>query len=231
MTEPTPDFHARVSPGGLTRALDNFGLVLVLILLSIALMASVGDSRATDAILVVTTGLTLLTTMRTTNVRRQILRLMTWILLPAIVLAVASQLFGRGDFAAATGKSLVAALALAAPILIIRRLVHHPAITVRTILGALCVYLLVGYFFAFLFWIIGSLWGPFFAQPGAGQAADFVYFSYVTMSTVGYGDLTAQSDVGRMLAVSEALLGQLYLVTIVALLVGNLGRVRSRGEQ
>jgi hypothetical protein len=58
-----------------------------------------------------------------------------------------------------------------------------------------------------------------------------VYFSYVTMSTVGYGDLTARGDLGRMLAVTEALLGQLYLVTIVALLVGNLGRVRRQGER
>ena len=73
--------------------------------------------------------------------------------------------------------------------------------------------------------------GPFFAQPGAGRAVDYVYFSYVTMSTVGYGDLTARGDLARMLAVTEALIGQLYLVTIVALLVGNLGRVRQRNER
>ena len=60
---------------------------------------------------------------------------------------------------------------------------------------------------------------------------DYVYFSYVTMSTVGYGDLTARGDFARMLAVTEALIGQLYLVTIVALLVGNLGRVRQRNER
>ena len=51
------------------------------------------------------------------------------------------------------------------------------------------------------------------------------------MSTVGYGDLTARGDLGRMLAVTEALIGQLYLVTIVALLVGNLGRARLKNEE
>jgi Ion channel len=45
---------------------------------------------------------------------------------------------------------------------------------------------------------------------------------------VGYGDLTARTDVGRMLAVSEALIGQLYLVSVVALLVSNIGRSRIR---
>ena len=46
------------------------------------------------------------------------------------------------------------------------------------------------------------------------------------MATVGYGDYTAGGNVGRMLAVSEALYGQLYLVSVVAILVGNLGRKR-----
>ncbi len=53
-----------------------------------------------------------------------------------------------------------------------------------------------------------------------------MYYSFVTLSTLGYGDLTARTDLGRMLSVSEALLGQLYLVSVVALLVANLGRSR-----
>ena len=50
------------------------------------------------------------------------------------------------------------------------------------------------------------------------------YFSYVTLSTVGYGDFTADNDGGRTLAMLEALLGQAFLVTIVAMVVANLGR-------
>ena len=54
-----------------------------------------------------------------------------------------------------------------------------------------------------------------------------MYFSFVTMATVGYGDLTAQGGLGRALAATEGILGQIYLVTTVAALVGNLGRTRS----
>ncbi len=56
--------------------------------------------------------------------------------------------------------------------------------------------------------------------------SDFVYYSFVTLTTVGYGDLTASTGIGRMLSVTEALVGQLYLVTVVAILVSNLGRNR-----
>jgi voltage-gated potassium channel Kch len=52
---------------------------------------------------------------------------------------------------------------------------------------------------------------------------DYIYFSFVTLTTVGYGDLTAAQSMGKMMAVSEALLGQLYLVGVVALLASNLG--------
>ena len=63
--------------------------------------------------------------------------------------------------------------------------------------------------------------GPFFAQGTDGTLATRLYFSYTTLCTVGYGDYTAAGDLGHTVAVSEALLGQLYLVTVVALLVGR----------
>jgi hypothetical protein len=53
------------------------------------------------------------------------------------------------------------------------------------------------------------------------------YFSFTTLATVGYGDLTARSNFGHTLSVFEAVIGQVYLVTVVSLIVGNLGR-RSR---
>jgi len=57
--------------------------------------------------------------------------------------------------------------------------------------------------------------------------ADFLYYSFVTLTTVGYGDVTAATNLGRMLSVIEALVGQLYLVIVVALIVSNIGRERS----
>ena len=65
------------------------------------------------------------------------------------------------------------------------------------------------------------------SSPGTtGDSSDFVYFSFATLTTVGYGDLTAATDLGRSLAITEALIGQIYLVTVVALIVPNIGRAR-----
>jgi hypothetical protein len=58
-----------------------------------------------------------------------------------------------------------------------------------------------------------------------------MYFSFITMATVGYGDLTPQGSLGRALAVTEGLFGQIYLVTAVAALVGNLGRTRAPRQE
>ena len=64
--------------------------------------------------------------------------------------------------------------------------------------------------------------GPYFSGDPDAERSDFLYFSYVTLSTTGYGDLSPVTDVGRMLAVIEALIGQIYLVTVVAMIVANL---------
>jgi len=58
-----------------------------------------------------------------------------------------------------------------------------------------------------------------------------MYYSFVTLTTVGYGDLTASTAIGRMLSVTEALVGQLYLVTVVAILVSNMGRSRNPASE
>jgi hypothetical protein len=67
---------------------------------------------------------------------------------------------------------------------------------------------------------------PFFASQEGGTRGDYVYFSFVTMATVGYGDLAPQSGLARALAVTGGLVGQIYLVTAIAALVGNLGHRR-----
>ena len=83
----------------------------------------------------------------------------------------------------------------------------------------------------YLYPLIAHVTGQtFFVQTAHPQSVDFVYFSYVTLTTVGYGDFTASTSAGRMFAVSEALTGQLYLVSAVALLVGNIGRTIVRGS-
>lgn len=107
----------------------------------------------------------------------------------------------------------------------------QPVVDRRTISGVVTTYLLIGLFFAYVYSAVGAATHEaFFASGRSETIAHFVYFSYVTMTTVGFGDFTAATDLGRTITVVEALLGQLYLVTVVALVVGNVGRARKRSE-
>jgi hypothetical protein len=111
---------------------------------------------------------------------------------------------------------------------VVRRLTAVRAVTVEAVIGVLSVYLLLGMLFAFVYVAIDRLGtGFFFAQEVTATVSRCQYFSFTTLATVGYGDLTARSNFGHTLSVFEAVLGQVYLVTVVSLIVGNLGR-RSR---
>jgi len=109
------------------------------------------------------------------------------------------------------------------PVVIARALWRRQLIDVRTVLGAVCIYVLLGMMFAFVYAAINGIGNdPFFVQTAHATTPDFLYFSFITQTTVGYGDFTAAGDLGRALAVVEALTGQLYLVTIIAVLVSRL---------
>jgi hypothetical protein len=97
------------------------------------------------------------------------------------------------------------------------------AVNTQSVLGALCIYLSIGMGYAFAYGAIAVLGSePFFTQGTDGTLAIRVYFSFITMATVGYGDYTPAGDLGRTVAVTESLLGQIYLVTIVGLIVSRL---------
>ena len=116
-------------------------------------------------------------------------------------------------------------LAAIVPFVIINHILHSPTITYRLVVGALVVYLLLGLSYAYLFSFIGLVQGgSFFVQTVAPTSAQFIYFSFTTLATVGYGDLTAVTSLGQLTGISEAIFGQLYLVSIVAILVANVGR-------
>jgi hypothetical protein len=107
------------------------------------------------------------------------------------------------------------------------RLVIERGVVLQAVFGALAVYMLVGLAFAFL---IGALATggstPYFASGTDGTQAARVYFSFTALTTTGFGDYTAATRGGRALAVLEMLVGQLYLVTVIATLVGNLRHQR-----
>jgi Ion channel len=132
-------------------------------------------------------------------------------------------------FASAAFYVIGAPLALVAPVVIVRRRRATMRITASTILGARCLYLLAGLYFASLFTLVGPVGqGPYFSRTSTAAGADYLSFGPVTLATLGYGDLTASSNLGKMLSATEALAGQHLPVSAVAVLVSNLERVPRR---
>jgi hypothetical protein len=124
---------------------------------------------------------------------------------------------------------LIAVAPPAIAIGVLRGLRARGRTTVQAVLGVLCLYLMIGLFCAFAYGTIDNLGGaPVFANDVAATTAHCLYFSFTTLTTVGYGDVLTRSDLGHTLAVSEALVGQIYLVTVVALLVSDLGSRHTR---
>ncbi|KRD45807.1 hypothetical protein ASE38_13340 [Cellulomonas sp. Root930] len=115
---------------------------------------------------------------------------------------------------------VVCVILMTALVVILDRILRRTAVTVQSLAGALSAYLIIGMFFASLFGVIDVLTpGPFFASGEAANARSFQYFSYTTLTTLGYGDYTAALFPGRSIATFEALVGQVFLAVLVARLV------------
>jgi hypothetical protein len=107
----------------------------------------------------------------------------------------------------------------------VMRLLRERGVQVQAVAGALAVYLLLGIVFSLAIGIAARLsHGNYFAQGTDGTESQHVYFSFTVMTTTGFGDLTPATRGGRALTVLEMLTGQIYLVTVISLLVGNLRR-------
>ena len=137
-----------------------------------------------------------------------------------LIVLVATGAAPRGFIEAAN-----AAVTAAIPVVIVRgvlRLVRERGVTVEAVAGALAIYIAVGLVFA---WIIGFITHvsstPYFAQHTNGTVGDRVYFSFTVLTTTGFGDFSAATPAGHAIAVIEMLTGQLYLVTVIGVLIGN----------
>jgi hypothetical protein len=201
------------------RAPDSYALLLVLLLIDYVIL-SIGWTGAWS--LIVTTmfiGLTALLAFHTSGVGGFVFK---WVvvsvglaMLASIAAAINSQ-----DQAQGVAFVIMALLVVTCPIAILSRIVHHTRVTLETLLGAICVYVLIGLLFAYIDIAYQLLAGTsYFAQSGHHDPSDFVYFSFITMTTVGYGDLSPANGFPRTTAVLEALAGQVFLVVLVARLV------------
>lgn len=214
---------------------DRFGALLTLTGVAVVTLSLTGLGRPGGglvgnigtALTTVIVGVTLLLALRASGVARGWLRAADVL----VGIVVAAALVGAAVTVAAPNPAEVevsiapdlwAALSVLAPVVIVRRLLRHREVTMRTLAGAISAYLLIPVAFQFVFLFTDSLLpNGFFGTPRPPTA--FMYFSLTTVTTVGYGDLAPVSDLGRLLAMVEALIGQVFLVTFVALLVGLLG--------
>ena len=208
----------------------RYGILLVTILTSLVFQLAAPEADWARLVTILLQGLTLLMALVASRVHPWILRLAT-IAVCVSVVGSAAALIGFGELGPTGARLLTALMVGLAPLSIARgviRDVQEHGVTLHTMFGVLCIYLLLGILFAFVYGIVGVLGsGPFFAQHAAESTKNFLYFSFVTITTVGYGDLTAATNFGRSFAIAEALTGQIYLVTVVAGIVGGLRTSRS----
>jgi Ion channel len=209
------------------RASHRYRAVLVLIVASFVFAAVAGDGTWTTSVLLVLQSATLAAAVWTAGLARADSRLVILLLGAATATAVGLLASSRTALEGAAGL-LSGLLVIATIVVIAIGVIDQGEVNEQSVSGAICVYLLIGMVFLFFYnasAAIGS--GDFFAQGTDGTRAIRLYFSYVTLATLGYGDYTPAANLGRTLAVLEALLGQIYLVTVVALLVS---RLRGKNE-
>jgi hypothetical protein len=206
----------------------RYGVVLAVILCTLVFQLAAPESGWARLVAIGLQGLALLAALAASKIHPYLMRLAFGIVAIAIVTSSAA-LIGFGALGATAARMVTLLLVALAPAAIARGVVvtvrERGGVSLHTMFGVLCIYLLIGSLFAFGFAIVDHLAStPFFAAGVHADTSDFLYFSFATMTTVGYGDLTAVTDLGRSLAIFEALIGQIYMVTVVAVIVGGLSR-------
>ncbi|MEM9746033.1 MAG: ion channel [Actinomycetota bacterium] len=215
-------------------SLDRFGALLFLTVISVGTLSLIDLEAISDdvvrgmasLVLSVTTGATLVLAFRAAGVVRRwrrVAEVVVIIAAVATVIALVVELASERDLATAQGTRPSIAwvlIALISPFAVVHRLLQHRRVTVQTLAGAVSAYLLIAIAACYVFFSIDAfLDDGFFGEAGT-RSHEFMYFSLVTITTLGYGDLSPVEPVARLAATGEAVIGQVYLVTFVAMVVG-----------
>jgi Ion channel len=208
----------------------RYGAVLVVSLGMATFALATGDSQLARLIELAAAGAALLAALLTSGADQVVRRRAAIAVAAAIAIVMVAVAGGApGMVLPLAVTSIINAATIAVVLVGLGRLVIERGVGVQAVFGAVAVYVLIGLAFGFLIGAVATaVSGDYFAQGTDGTQSQRVYFSYTAMSTTGFGDLTARTPPGRALAVLEMLVGQLYLVTVIAMLVGNL---RHRGER
>jgi hypothetical protein len=210
------------------RASHSYGFVLALVISLFVVAASLPNERWAGSIILVVQLATLVAAFWTSGLTRAALPFGTPLMAPAVAVAVIGLISGGRAVEAAVAIA-TGALTVATMVVIGHGVMDQADVNAQSVRGVICVYVLLGLLFVSVYGALAAIGdGPFFAQGTDGTRTLRVYFSFVTLATLGYGDYTPAGDVGHTVAIVEGLLGQLYLVTVVAIVVSQLGRRRHR---
>jgi hypothetical protein len=190
--------------------------------------AQIDPARWSRLVLAPAVGAMLLLALFASHARPQLIRIAAIAVGVSFLLVFFEAVFDTDLFAGST-YLVYGLLLVISPAVIINRILRHPEVTVSTILGAICAYLLIGLVFGFVYAMIGRIDSrPFFESRAVVDQFDYFYFSFASLTTVGFGDFVSRGDLGRGISVLEAALGQIFLVTLIARLVSLFGERRDR---
>ncbi len=198
----------------------RYGVLLLVLIATYLLSAFSGTKLAIDLQIGLFAALLLLA-IRSSPLPGWWPRLIAVVALTGSAGALALSLTGTqtGDGLAELWKGVMLLLTV---VLVVRRVLARPLVDIQSIYGALSAYLITGLMFAAFYAAIDHLThSPFFADNQPATTQTFQYFSFTTLTTLGYGDFTAAENGGRAVAVLEAVAGQVFLATLVARLVAT----------
>jgi Ion channel len=197
----------------------RYGLLLLVLIATYLLSAFTAGQWVNDVQILAFVG-TLLLALRNALVPRRIARAALAVVLGGSAVVAGLALSRPSDAVLGAAQIWTGLILLATVIVIVRRILASTSVTLQSIYAALAAYMILGLMFAAFYAAMNHLGsGPFFANGSPGNTKTFQYFSFTTLTTLGYGDFTAASNAGRAVAVMEAMVGQIFLATLVARLV------------
>jgi Ion channel len=206
----------------------RYGAVLAIVVVFVVLEVLSPGADWSRAVGLALAGAALGVSVATSRQRAEVRRVRTFVVgCAALILVIAIWTGVLSDAVTFVVGTVVVALIPIALIGGLMRLVNDKGVTVQAVAGAVAIYLLIAMLFASVIGFVSVIDKPYFAQPNVNNG-DLVYYSFTVMTTTGFGDYTAGKPIGHALAVLEMLIGQLYLVTVLGILIGNFAGRRLR---
>jgi hypothetical protein len=204
---------------------DHYGAVLLILLGIFILLGLSKDGVWLRLVVVPVLALTLDFILSTSGASRRA-RHAAWSLDVIVICIALGQVILFHETRPYATYAASAALTVTGMVFVFRRILEHEVISTQTLFAAASVYVLIGLSFAFVLLALAMIIGPDFLSGASRQPSSYVYASFITMTTVGYGDIVPAKNLARVLMSLEALSGQLFLATVIARLVSGFGRSR-----